>query len=156
MREVDLSEKVLQAEQEGKIFLPNDIMLENRETKKPNELSTEERVVDFGQGTLDNILEIAKNSETIVWNGPVDFYEKGFDWGTKELIENLEKIILENPEKKIILGGGDTVTEIEKVRDERRKNDPSFNFHFTHVSTGGGAMIDFLSNGTLPGIEAIK
>jgi phosphoglycerate kinase len=154
--EVDLSEKVLQAEQEGKIFLPNDIMLENRETKKPNELSTEERVVDFGQGTLDNILEIAKNSETIVWNGPVDFYEKGFDWGTKELIENLEKIILENPEKKIILGGGDTVTEIEKVRDERRKNDPSFNFHFTHVSTGGGAMIDFLSNGTLPGIEAIK
>ncbi len=154
--EVVLSEKVLQAEQEGKIFLPNDIMLENRETKKPNELSTEERVVDFGQGTLDNILEIAKNSETIVWNGPVDFYEKGFDWGTKELIENLEKIILENPEKKIILGGGDTVTEIEKVRDERRKNDPSFNFHFTHVSTGGGAMIDFLSNGTLPGIEAIK
>jgi len=155
-QEVVLSEKVINAEISGKIFLPSDVMVENRESKKPNELNTDERVVDFGKVTLENILSIAKNSNTIVWNGPVDFYEKGFDWGTKELLENLERLIVENREKQIILGGGDTVTEIEKVRDEKRKSDPDFNFHFTHVSTGGGAMIDFLSNGTLPGIESIK
>ncbi len=154
--EVRLSENVLSAEKTGQIFLPSDVMLENKAIKNPNEIEDEEKIVDFGEKTLGDILEIAKKTNTIVWNGPVDFYENGYEFGTKELIENFEKIILENQEKIIILGGGDTVTEIEKVREEKRKENPDFDFHFTHISTGGGAMIDFLSNGTLPGIEAIK
>ncbi len=150
--EVTLSPKVLEEEVAGKIFLPDDVMTETKEIKKPESLENQDKIVDFGEKTLEKILGIAKNSQTIVWNGPVDFYEKGFDWGTKELIENFSK--MEN--KTIILGGGDTVTEIEKVREEKRRAEPNFDFHFTHVSTGGGAMIDFLSNGTLPGIKAMK
>jgi phosphoglycerate kinase len=147
--EVVLSEKVLSAD---KIILPTDVQIESKEVKQPKELSSEEKIVDFGPKTLENILQIANNANTIVWNGPVDFYEGGFDWGTKMLIEEFSKMT----DKTIILGGGDTVTEIDRVRIEKRKVDPTFDFHFTHVSTGGGAMIDFLSNGTLPGIEAIK
>jgi phosphoglycerate kinase len=150
--EVKLSKKVLENEVSGKVFLPSDVMVESREIKNPNNLNKEDKIVDFGPKTLEEILNTAKNSKTIVWNGPVDFYEGGYDWGTKELIEKFSQM----SDKTIILGGGDTVTEIEKARDEKRKGNPDFDFHFTHVSTGGGAMIDFLSNGTLPGIEAIK
>ncbi len=144
--EVKLSQEVLNEEVAGKILLPSDVMVKNKEIKSPNNISKEEKVVDFGPKTLEEILQVAKNSNTIVWNGPVDFYEKGFDWGTKELIENFSKMT----EKIIILGGGDTVTEIDKVKETNP------NIQFTHVSTGGGAMIDFLSNGTLTGIEAVK
>jgi phosphoglycerate kinase len=141
--EVTLSDKVLTSK---KIMLPVDVMIEDKSTKSPSEITDADKIVDFGPKTLENILEVAKSSNTIVWNGPVDFYEKGYDFGTKELIENFSKMT----DKKIILGGGDTVTEIDKVKE----TDP--NITFTHVSTGGGAMIDYLSNGTLPGIEAIQ
>jgi phosphoglycerate kinase len=150
--EEKLSEKVLEEEKLGKIFLPRDVMVEDKSIKSPDNLGAEEKIVDFGPETLAEILKVAENSKTLVWNGPVDFYEAGYDWGTKELIEKLSQM----KDKNIILGGGDTVTEIEKVRDERRKENAEFDFDFTHISTGGGAMIDFLSNGTLPGIEAIK
>ena len=74
--------------------------------------------------------------------------------GTKNLLLGLAKIQKENSEKVIILGGGDTVTEIDKTNEELEKEGKS-KMQFTHVSTGGGAMIDLLSNGTLPGIQAV-
>lgn len=148
--EVVLGDKVLAAEKSGQIILPTDVLTDDKQNKNPDQIDKLEMVVDFGPKTLEIILDTARNSKTIVWNGPVDLYEKGFDWGTKELIENFSKIIKEDPTKNIILGGGDTVTEIDRVK----ATNPDIKF--THVSTGGGAMIDFLSTGTLPGIDAIK
>lgn len=140
-----LSEKVLIAQKEGKIFLPKDVEVENKNIRLPNEIRAGEKIVDFGPETLKEILQVVENSETIVWNGPVGYYEGGFDFGTKELVKNLGNM----SEKTVIVGGGDTVTEIDKFESEGGE------VNFTHISTGGGAMIDFLSNGTLPGIEAV-
>jgi phosphoglycerate kinase len=149
--EVTLSQSVLDAWHAGQIILPRDIMLENREERNTIDanfaLSENERVVDFGKNTLEELKEIIKNSKTIIWNGPVDYYEGGFDWGCSELI----KILGREGRKTTILGGGDTVTEIDKILQSKEGAD----LHFTHISTGGGAMIDYLSTGTLPGIEAI-
>jgi phosphoglycerate kinase len=141
--EVKLSEKVLKSE---KIILPIDIMNQNKETKKLDEIKKDDKITDFGENTFASLLNIIDVSETIIWNGPLDYYEAGYDWGTRMLIENLSKL----KNKTIILGGGDTVTEINKVK----QTNP--NISFTHISTGGGAMIDFLSQGTLPGILAIN
>ena len=149
--EVKLTEKVLNS---NKIILPVDVMVESREVKNPSEIMDEERIVDFGNGSLKQILNLAEQAQTIVWNGPLGYYEGGYDMGTKNLLLGLAKIQKENSEKVIILGGGDTVTEIDKTNEELEKEGKS-KMQFTHVSTGGGAMIDLLSNGTLPGIQAV-
>jgi phosphoglycerate kinase len=141
--EVKLPEKVLKSD---KILLPADVITLENKQKKLSELSAEDIITDFGQNTLKTLEEIAQSSKTIVWNGPLGFYEKGFDKGTKDFIKFLGGL----KDKTIILGGGDTVAVVEKVLKE------SPGLQFTHVSGAGGAMIDFLSNGTLPGILAIK
>ncbi len=141
--EVKLVKNVLTSE---KIFLPTDVILENKKQKAVSEILPNERVVDFGKNTLQEIMKVARDCNTIIWNGPLGYYEGGFDWGTKNLLISLG--MLRN--KTIILGGGDTVAVAEKVLKKNR------NLIFTHISTGGGAMIDFLSAGTLPGLEVLR
>ncbi len=151
--EVVLSTEVLKSE---KILLPTDIINSKNESLNPEDVSGEEKIFDFGSKTLQKIMEEVAKANTVVWNGPLGYYEGGYDWGTRELILDLHKTTIQNPDKIVILGGGDTVTELDKIKDEKKIVDPSFEFSFTHVSTGGGAMIDFLSTGTLPGIEVLK
>jgi phosphoglycerate kinase len=141
--ETKLSKSILTSE---KIFLPVDVVLENKKQKAFNEIEKGEKVVDFGKNTLQEILKIARTCNTIIWNGPLGYYEGGFDWGTKNLLISLG--MMKN--KTIVLGGGDTVAVAEKVLKKNR------NLVFTHISTGGGAMIDFLSNGTLPGLDVLR
>ena len=88
---------------------------------------------------MKNILTSAK---TIVWNGPLGNYELGFPDKTEQLAE-----LIANSGAESIVGGGDTLASIKKLGLEEK---------FTFVSTGGGAMLDFLVNETLPGIEALE
>lgn len=146
--EVELSAKLLKAEN---MILPVDVVALDKSSKDMVEASDEvkagEKIVDFGPDTLTIIKEMAKSAKTIVWNGPMGWYEKGYDTGTRELL-----IYLGNFKgKTIILGGGDTVAVAQKLL----KNKKYANLKFTHISTGGGAMIDYLATGTLPGIRAI-
>lgn len=151
--EVKLEENILQ-QVDKKISLPADVIIESREAKSPDQIADNERIVDFGEVTLKNIVNLANQANTIVWNGPLGYYEGGYEWGTKNLLLKLSEIQKQNPNKTIILGGGDTVTEIDKLNEELTTQGKE-KLKFTHVSTGGGAMIDFLSNGTLPGIDAV-
>ena len=82
-----------------------------------------------------------KNAKTILWNGPFGNYEGGY----VEATEAVAKLIAESGAQSVV-GGGDTVAAIEKL---------GINDQFTHVSTGGGAMLQFLENGTLPVIDSI-
>ena len=80
----------------------------------------------------------------ILWAGPLGLSEeKKFEKGTREIAEN----IVRNEKAFKILGGGDTIAAVNKFG---LLND------FNHVSTGGGAMLEFLSGEKLPGIEALK
>jgi phosphoglycerate kinase len=96
--------------------------------------------LDANAETLEILKKIIKKSKFILWNGPLGNYEKGFTKGTLELA----KIIAKSGAVSII-GGGDTIAAIKKI---------GLN-HFSFVSTAGGAMLEFLAHGTLPGVEAL-
>lgn len=101
--------------------------------------------LDADKQTVDMILEKASKSKFVLWNGPLGNYENGFVDGTKSLASGLS--MLHESGIEIIVGGGDTLSAIKELNIENK---------FTFVSTAGGAMLDFLANGTLPGIEALK
>jgi len=96
--------------------------------------------LDINAKTLEILKKEIEKAKFILWNGPLGDYEKGFDKGTIELA----KIIAASNAVSII-GGGDTIAVVRKVGLKK----------FSFVSTAGGAMLEFLARGTLPGIEAL-
>ncbi len=100
--------------------------------------------LDANPETLEILNEKIKEAKFVLWNGPLGNYEKGFIAGTTALARMLAESNI-----KVILGGGDTLAVIN--RDiEKEISDHGF------ISTAGGAMLDFLAKGTLPGIEVLK
>lgn len=102
--------------------------------------------LDIGQKTIEKFTKIISQSKTLFWNGPMGMFEDDrFTHGTKAVAEALA----EATKKKSItvIGGGDSVSAIEKL------NIPFDSY--THVSTGGGASIEFIEGKTLPGIACL-
>jgi len=126
---------------EQKVVLPEDVIVLNGDVKKVSEVGKLDCIVDFGTETLLKLKNMISESKFILWNGPVGFFEKGFN----ENNENIAKMIISTDSRSMV-GGGDTTACL--------KNSGVLE-GFTFVSTGGGAMLDYLANGTLPGIEAI-
>ncbi len=98
-------------------------------------------IVDAGQKTVEELKKYVEKSKFVLWNGPLGEYENGFKKPTLELAE-----IIAESDAQSIVGGGDTLATISELGLEDK---------FSFVSTGGGAMIQYLANGTLPGIEAL-
>lgn len=109
--------------------------------KKANQVEADEYIGDVGPETIAHIEELVKKSSLIVWNGPLGNYEAGFFDKTEQLAQ-----IIADSKATSIVGGGDTLASIEKL---------GLMDKFSFVSTAGGAMLDFLVNETLPGIEAL-
>ncbi|MEI6296617.1 MAG: phosphoglycerate kinase [bacterium] len=129
----------------SKIFLPEDVVVNTPngdKIKNANDVFKEETIVDNGPLFIAKLEKAISSSKFILWNGPLGLAEKGYSEAT-----NRTSGAIANSKAKSIIGGGDTIAAINKL-DIMNK--------FSFVSTGGGAMLDFLSNGTLPGIEAIK
>ncbi len=127
------------------IFLPIDVRTQHKGfyyTKKPNEISVNERIWDIGPETVTDLKRSINEAKLIVWNGPMGNYEQGFVSGTKELAE-----VIVQSNAKTIVGGGDVVTVLNSLHMLDT---------FSFVSTGGAAMLEFLSNETLPGIEVLS
>ena len=112
-----------------KLMLPVDSVIEN------------DVILDQGLGTTAALAELAKNAKTILWNGPLGKYEDGFTGAT----DDFARAIASSGAHSVV-GGGDTVAAIEGLGLLPR---------FSFVSTGGGAMLQFLATGTLPGIQAL-
>jgi 3-phosphoglycerate kinase len=128
-----------------KIMLPEDVIVLRGKKKVPaelNEISSTDYVYDAGPKTVKKLAKFAKEAKFIVWNGTLGFCERGFTEGTQKFGKSLS-----NSKAYRIAGGGDTVAAIRQLKLER-------NFDF--ISTGGGAMLEFLAKGTLPGIDALK
>lgn len=104
-----------------------------------------DNILDIGPKTIKNYAEIIKNAETIVWNGPMGYFEdEKFAEGT----ELIAREVVHNKKAKIVIGGGETTAAISSLINEPKPN--------IHVSTGGGAMLDFLAGKELPVIKIIK
>jgi len=142
---VNVAKKLMK---KGKIMLPVDCLVATSPDGKP-QLSDARRIpsmmmgLDIGRETVAIYGEILREAKTIVWNGPLGMFEiRKFANGTNEIA----RIIAKNRAKSVI-GGGDTIEAINKLKLGKR---------FTHVSTGGGASLDFIAGKTLPGIKALE
>ncbi len=103
------------------------------------------KILDIGPHAVVSFQQIIAHSKVIIWNGPVGLFEKDlFANGTKGIAE----AIAQNKDAETILGGGDTLGALKKFNLAKSE--------FTHVSTGGGAMLEFLEGKELPGIEILK
>ncbi len=125
-----------------KIKIPKNILWHKKILLPVDYIEKNNIIYDAGPKTIKILNNIAQKSKFILWNGTLGLCEKGFNSGTRELAKSLGK-----SKAYKIVGGGDTVAAIRKFKLEK-------NFNF--VSTGGGAMLEFLATGTLPGIDAIK
>jgi phosphoglycerate kinase len=97
---------------------------------------------DIGPQTIAIFKKEIENAQTIVWNGPLGVFEKKESAaGTREIAQ----VLAESPAYKVV-GGGDTVAALKRfnLRDK-----------IDFVSTGGGALLEFLADGTLPGLEVL-
>jgi phosphoglycerate kinase len=98
---------------------------------------------DIGEKTIKEFKDLISKGKTIVWNGPMGVFEqKEFEEGTKEIAKAISKT-----ESFKVAGGGETMLAISKY---------GLNKNFDFLSTGGGAMLDFLAGKKLPGIEMLK
>ena len=99
--------------------------------------------LDVGQKTLEQFERLLEPAKTIFWNGPMGVFEKPpFDRGTMALA-----MLLAGSGAVTVVGGGESVAAAHAAGVAGK---------FTHVSTGGGASLEFITNGTLPGIEALE
>lgn len=105
-------------------------------------IAADEMILDQGPATDVILSEMVQRARTVLWNGPLGNYENGFMDGTRALARAIA-----NTKTHSVVGGGDTVAAIEELGLLSR---------FSFVSTGGGAMLDFLAYGTLPGIDALE
>ncbi|MEK6942742.1 MAG: phosphoglycerate kinase [Nanoarchaeota archaeon] len=133
-----------------KIILPTDIVVADKFDANAessivdvDSMPDEWLGLDIGPETIKNYKQILSGAKTIVWNGPMGVFEfEKFAAGTKEIAQFMTTI-----KAVTIIGGGDSAAAVEKF---------GYASKLTHVSTGGGASLEFFEGKKLPGIEALE
>lgn len=131
-----------------KFALPLDARVVPLGTKGPvrishiNSIRPDENILDAGPETERLLAGYASGARTILWNGPLGNYENGFSDATDSFARAVTK-----SSARSYIGGNDTVAAIERI---------GLLSEFSFVSSGGGAMLEYLSHSTLPGIEALQ
>jgi len=130
------------------LMLPLDLVITDRDKKKKpqtvpyNQVPSNVCIYDIGPKTCAHYQTLIKQAKTVIWSGPMGLYEdKKFKAGTDCILKGLAETSCHS-----IIGGGDTLTSV---------SDNKYLKNITHVSTGGGAMLEFLEKGTLPGIDVL-
>ncbi len=135
-----------------KILIPEDCMVGTDfegtgKNKNLDEIQENEIILDIGFNTIKKIQKKINESNTVLWNGPAGYFEnKNFLKGTLSIAENISKNTIEKSLISI-LGGGDTLAAINKS---------NYKLTFSHLSTAGGAFLEYLEGKDLPGISVLK
>lgn len=130
----------------GKLLLPVDVVVEEEGgavvTKKVEHIAPHDKIVDVGPESITELgMRIAK-AKCILWNGPLGLYEGGYTQSTVHTAQ-----LVAEAEGHSIVGGGDTVACIRDCKLEEKMG---------FLSTGGGAMLDYLVDGKLPAVEVLE
>ncbi|TCO70492.1 phosphoglycerate kinase [Rhodovulum euryhalinum] len=105
------------------------------------------RILDIGPNTIARYQEILRDARTILWNGPVGTYEtRPFDAGTRALAQTVAELTRSGLAVSVA-GGGDTLVALNRT---------GFAHDFTHVSTAGGAFLEWLEGRRMPGLDALE
>jgi phosphoglycerate kinase len=151
---VDTAREVMQAAERAnvKLLLPVDAVVAEQVTIDSEctvvDLATEKvaagsKILDIGPQTLKRFGDALEDCRTIFWNGPMGVFEMPpFATGTLELAQRIADL-----DAVSIVGGGDTDAAIEKAGVQDK---------ITHISTGGGASLEFIEGKTLPGVAALQ
>jgi len=146
---ISKAEDLLNSKFGKKIVLPIDFGVSEsidssvRENVKLKDFKKNHIGVDIGPQTVSKFKKILDNSNNIFWNGPMGIFEKEeFSYGTREITE-----IISNSSAYTCIGGGDSVSAINKFSDKK---------YFNHISTGGGASLEYLEGKKLPGVNKYK
>lgn len=146
--QLELARELL-ASANGRIILPTDAVVvkeinDNPVTRicKVNELEDGEMIVDIGPETCGSFDAIIQDAKTVVWNGPMGIFEiEALKQGTLSVCESIAR-----SEAISIIGGGDSAAAAISM---------GYADKFTHISTGGGASLEYLEGKELPGIECL-
>ncbi|UCC92135.1 MAG: phosphoglycerate kinase, partial [Candidatus Aenigmatarchaeota archaeon] len=129
-----------------KIVLPVDAMVENEKEAEPfpvEEVTKDMKIMDIGPETIVRYKDILRNAETVIWAGPLGKFEKKpYEKGTLYIASFISGLYA-----KTLVGGGDSIAAMQKLNMMER---------MTHISTGGGAFVDFITKEKFPGVEALK
>ena len=133
-----------------KLILPVDTVAADRlsddaehEVLNIEEMPADKMGLDIGPKTAELFSKEIKKAKTVVWNGPMGVFEmEPFATGTRKIAQAMSEC-----KGKTIVGGGDSVAAIEQM---------GFRDSMTHISTGGGASLEFLEGKELPGISALQ
>ena len=135
-----------------KIFIPIDCIVSKKFTeignkKNIDEIDDEDTVLDIGPKTLENLIKKIESSKTILWNGPAGYFESShFAEGTNQIAKKISSLTAQGKILSVV-GGGDTVSAINNISQK---------LTFTHLSTAGGAFLEFLEGKDLPGLDVLK
>ena len=146
--DVALAKQILAADRGGKIQLPKDHIvaesLEGAATPCPGINIPEGQMgLDIGPLTIQSYADHIKTAKTIFWNGPMGLFEnKNFAKGTMSIAHTIA-----GTKAFSVVGGGDSVAAVQESGEADK---------FSHVSTGGGASLEYIEKGELPGVQALK
>jgi phosphoglycerate kinase len=154
--QLGLALKILKAGEEAgtKICIPTDAIIADEFSNEAqidevasNEIPDGWMGLDIGRNSIEEFSNVIRNSKTVLWNGPMGVFEmENFEKGTKAIADVLDETTQKNGTFTLI-GGGDSVAAINKFELADQ---------VSYVSTGGGAMLEYLEGKVLPGIAAIQ
>ncbi len=147
---LEVARQLIEKAGPGKLVLPVDVVIADAfsaeastKVTKPDEVEEGWRILDIGPETARKYKEYLKEAHTVVWNGPMGVFELApFAKGTLAVAEGMAEV-----EGTTIVGGGDSVAAVEGLGLADR---------MSHISTGGGASLEFLEGKVLPGVAALN
>lgn len=132
-----------------RLLMPTDVVIANAAGERINTVSVNRvppgwRILDLGRQTLDDMREALAPMKTVVWNGPIGFFERPpFDRGSIDVA----RILADLAGATTVVGGGETAAAVARAGVSDR---------ISHVSTGGGASLEMLEGRTLPGVAVLR
>ncbi|MDH5414353.1 MAG: phosphoglycerate kinase [Flavobacteriaceae bacterium] len=143
-----LAQKILKVDKGKKIELPIDHIVSSEfggpaESCEETNIANDKMGLDIGAKTIAKFSEILKPAKTVLWNGPMGAFENSdYAKGTFALCE-----MIANLEAFTLVGGGDSVSAVNKS---------GYADKISHISTGGGASLEYIEKGELPGVNALR